>query len=101
MNLLHGFDAVQEWHRDVQDDDVRLMLGGLPDGFAAVARLGDDGPVRLGFEDIPEALPHERVIVRDEDAKPAHGFSGSGSSVASVVPTPAARCRCGANRRTR
>ncbi len=46
----------------------------LPDDLAAVARLGNDLPVRLLLENLSQALSHERVVVAQKDSQLAHVF---------------------------
>ena len=66
-DLARRLDAVQQRHADVEHGDVGLELEDLLDGVAAVAGLGDDFPVALLLEDLPQPLPHERVIVAEHD----------------------------------
>ena len=41
---------------------------GPPQGLAAVGGLSGDGQIRLGFEQHPQALPDEVLVVGDQDA---------------------------------
>ena len=49
-DLPRGFEAADEWHGDVHDDDIRTVLAGIGDGLASVLCFADDFKVRLQFE---------------------------------------------------
>ena len=53
-------------------DHVGLQRQRLAHGFASVARLRDDFPVRLLFENLAQPLPHQRVIVAEQNAELTH-----------------------------
>jgi hypothetical protein len=62
----HG-EAVLAWHHIVHDDDAgREGLGQAHRRFA-VADLADDGDARVVFEQSPQAVAHQGVIVDQEN----------------------------------
>src|SRR6476620_2086769 len=70
LDLTPGFQAVQERHRDVQDDDVGLELLGRGEQGPAVRDL----PNNFAFarEELLEGGQQQRVIVREEDPGRTH-----------------------------
>src|SRR6185369_5812910 len=71
--LTRGFDAVEQGHADVEHGNVGQQLQRLPHGFTTIADFAHDLPVALFFEDLPQALPYERVVVAEQKAEPSHG----------------------------
>ena len=59
---------LQVGHGDVHDDDVGLALAGQPDGLAAGGGLGHDLHAGLFLQQGAQALPHDLVIVGQQDA---------------------------------
>jgi hypothetical protein len=55
-------------HGHVHHDNVRVQLLGKGNGVHAIAGLADDNDLPIVFEDPPESLPHERVIVNENHA---------------------------------
>ena len=55
-------------HGHVHDDDVGFELLDERDALEAVAGLADHRDVGVVFEDAPEPLPHQRVVVDEDDA---------------------------------
>ena len=89
--------------RDVHQHHVRLVLAGHDHRFLTRPRLGDDREPGLGAQQRPQAGPHYRMIVRNEDphrAGPrrpgpgAHGVpagaprASTGTTTLTVVPDP-------------
>src|SRR3569832_21131 len=63
--------AVHAWHGAIDDGDIRRGLcGGIHD-LVAVGRLGNDLPSRVAFQNGPKALPHQSMIVGDQNTN--HG----------------------------
>jgi hypothetical protein len=50
-NAASGVDTVEERHANIEDRDVRFVLGGLVGSFAAVGGLGADFPARVRFKE--------------------------------------------------
>ena len=59
-------------HRHVHDDDVRVGLLDQRDGVQAVAGLAGDLKLGVVFENAPEPLADQRVVVDQDDAD-GHG----------------------------
>jgi hypothetical protein len=62
-NLRGRLDAVEQWHRDIHDDDVGIGLGGHAHRLAAVACFAHDVDAGLLFEKEAEALADYAVII--------------------------------------
>ena len=65
--LAHDLDAVEVGHDDVEQDDVRADLLGLPERLLAAVG-GDDAEALLGEGDGHE-LGDPWLVVRDEDER--------------------------------
>ena len=78
--------SVNLGHREVHHDDVREERARQLDRLSAAARFTGDDDVGLVFEDAPETLPHEGMIVGQEDA---NRFRGHVSTPSGVVVTMA------------
>ena len=68
-----GVEPVDAGHADVHEHDVGAMLERQAHRLLAVGRLADDGDVVLRVEQRPEAAPHQRLVVGDDDGD--HGAS--------------------------
>ncbi len=62
-DLTGAFDAIQFWHGDVHDDDVRVEFADLFDGFAAGFGFTDDFHVELGIDKESDAFAEDGMIV--------------------------------------
>ena len=60
-----SLDAAQEWHRVVEDGDVRRGIDGSFDGVLSIGRLADDLPIPARFQDAPQPLAHNIVVICD------------------------------------
>jgi hypothetical protein len=86
-----GLEAVELGHPDVHQHDGRVEAGRFGDRVDAVVGLGDHVDVLLAGEEHPEAGPHHRLVVDDEDAdaRRAHRTPpASGRRVWSTKPPP-------------
>ena len=61
-------EPVELRHADVHENDGRIESRRLLDGLEPVRRLRDDLDVLLAAEEHPEARPHHRLVVGDENA---------------------------------
>ena len=59
-------EAVEAGHLDVEQDQIRLLLGDGLDGLEAVAALADDLDVGLVLESVAHPLARERLVVHDQ-----------------------------------
>ncbi len=67
-----GLDTVHAGHDQVHQRDVGRVLGGELHGLLPAPGLGDHGYVRLGLQERPHALAHQRVVVYQQDR---YGFA--------------------------
>ena len=70
LDLTSGLEAVQQRHRDVEDDDVGLELLGGGDEGPSVGDLTDD--VALGRQQLLERAEQQRVIVGQQHTRSTH-----------------------------
>ena len=84
LDLTAGFEAVQERHRDVEDDDVGLELLCGGNQGAPVGHLTDD--VALFGQQLRERPEKERVFVCEQDAGPTHARDCTPSGYGKCVP---------------
>src|SRR3981189_2934946 len=68
-NAPDGFQAIQFRHADVHHDNVRLVLFGERNRFAAISRLSAHFPPGLGSKQLLQAAPNDVMIVRDQDTQ--------------------------------
>src|SRR5690606_695799 len=66
-DLTGRLQAGQAGHGDVEDGDVGLVELDLLDRLRPVARLGDDGQVRLVVEDQAQTPTDEGVVVAEQN----------------------------------
>ncbi len=66
--LLQSLQPVGPRHGEIEQQDVRLELRDLRDGFDAVPRLADHLEARVGVEQATETVPEDGVVVGDHDA---------------------------------
>src|SRR3954454_3842518 len=77
------FDSVDLGHRQVHQIDVRRHRRQQRVCLIAVGRRTDDLDVRLGTEQLRQALPDDGMVVDDR-----HADHGTGTSTRTVVPLP-------------
>src|SRR5688500_4422575 len=93
-NLARCLDAAQQRHGYVEDDDVGLQCEGKTYRFASVRRLAHNFPAFLRFENLAQALPHNRVIVAEENSQICHPYHpASTAALASSAGAPASVAR--------
>jgi hypothetical protein len=71
-------EAVQPWHPDVHENDVRAQRGSSGHRLRAVARLTHDLDVAFGFEDEPQPGADHGLVV-DEQHPDRHPPTPCGS----------------------
>src|SRR5262249_51964346 len=88
--LLHQLssrlDTVQCRHRNIHDDDVWDQFLRHSHGFAAFGCLAYNFEIGVLFELKAQALAHDTVIIRDQNADLFHARTPAGSSTRMVVP---------------
>jgi hypothetical protein len=67
-DLACRFQAVEIWHRDVENNDIRLQFTDLLNRFTARNCLATDLPSRLSFEKHSKSAPNDFVIISYENA---------------------------------
>ena len=67
-DLACHLQAVHQRERVVDDANIGFRLDRHRDSFLAVARLGDNLPVRLRFQNLPKAEPHDLMVVGNQDS---------------------------------
>ncbi|MNO51084.1 hypothetical protein D3C76_414750 [compost metagenome] len=60
------FQAAQAWQGQVENQQVRGQVTGLPQRSDAVIRLGDD-LLPLGFEQLAYSVANQRLLIGDDD----------------------------------
>ena len=61
-------DAIHQRHLDVGQQDVGSMSAIQFYGLMPIARLADDRQSHLALEQPAQPLPHDRVVIRQQDA---------------------------------
>ena len=62
------FKAVHDWHRQVEQRQVRLLLLGDCDGVTSVARLTDDLETPVALQDHAQEAAQRLDVIGDDDA---------------------------------
>ena len=77
--VAQGVQAGVLWHGEVEQENVGLDLGGQFHRFKAVASFAYDLHIFLGFEQTPQTVAENWMIVGDDDADGTslsiHGWS--------------------------
>lgn len=68
LDLPRGFEAVENWHRDVHQYNIRSLLVCKLDGVSSVFRFGDDFEIFIQRKKRCNAMTNDRVIVGDENS---------------------------------
>jgi two-component system KDP operon response regulator KdpE len=79
FQLLAGVEAVQERHRNIDDDDFGFQFRGGLEQCTSVADGAHD--VEVGLKKIRQRLDHHRVIVGEKNARTLHAPSPMSGSV--------------------
>ena len=67
-DVAGGAQAVEVGHGEIHQDDVRTFLLREKKGLLAVGRRADHLDSLLHLQSVPEAVPEQPLIVRDEDS---------------------------------
>jgi len=68
LDLACGDDPAHLGHADIHQDDVGLQLADEAHGLRAVVAGADELDLRLQADEANQAVPHELVIIDDEQA---------------------------------
>ena len=79
-------DSDWQRHCDVEDRDIALQQLRLPNRLPAIARFGNHFAVGALLEHFAQALPHDRVIVGEQDPKPCHQLATALACASNDVP---------------
>ena len=97
MDSAHDLQAIQPWHAQVDNGDLRPMRQRLFDSLGAIGGFGDDQEFVLIVQQSFQAVANDGVIVGQKNANGFHGAAvvcsgmGARSSVAPIdVPRPSA-----------
>src|SRR6059036_2050453 len=66
-DLPRGFDAIEEGHRYIEQDYIGPQLFSHLDGLAPVLRFANNFYVAFGFEEIPQPLANDGVIINQQN----------------------------------
>jgi hypothetical protein len=83
--LPRALNAVHDRHADVHQDHVGAQQAGSLDGLAPVGGFPHHVQPGLRLEDEPQAAPHERLVVGEQDR--GHWRPGSSGTVARTAKT--------------
>src|SRR5579862_292963 len=81
-----GLDPVESGHADVHQDDVRVQSARLGQCLASVPGLARHAEIWFGFQQHPQALADQVLVVGDQDAD--HVGSPIGRRAVTVNPPP-------------
>ena len=84
FDLASRFEAVQQRHRDVEHDEIRLVALRRRDQRPPVGHLADD--LALAGQQLLERAEQQRVVVGEQDSRRGHGCYSSAVTWAA--------CRC-------
>jgi hypothetical protein len=62
-DLTGSLNAVDLWHADVHEDDVRLEANGGLDCFGAIGRLTDNFEVLFLLDNHAQPMPQQLLVV--------------------------------------
>jgi hypothetical protein len=68
MHFLCGIDAVQQWHREVEDGHVWMKITDQSNGFMAIGGFTNDVEL-LTLEKGPQPLSNDQVVLSEEDSE--------------------------------
>src|SRR6266508_5550517 len=72
LDLMDCLDAPQVGHRDIEHDKVRGQSLQEPEELQAIIRLPDHFQATHSFEDPPQTLPEQDVIIGEDNAVRRH-----------------------------
>jgi len=60
---------LETFQGNIQNHQVRRLLGDQSKRGRGIARLPAHGQIRLGLQELPQVLSHQRVIVNQEQPR--------------------------------
>ena len=84
------FQPIEAGHVDVEDGDVGLQAGQLPQRLISVGRFANDLEARVVPDDIAQPVTEERMIIHDQHCHFLFHIFGmeNGTSTVKIVPPP-------------
>src|SRR5207248_8891968 len=94
-NLTRRVQSIEPRHRDIEQENVGPHFEPELHGLTSILSFAADGPSGLCFKNGAQTLPHQSVIVGDEDAQLLHlelpslpaSFARNGSTARTVAPS--------------
>jgi hypothetical protein len=68
-NRPSSLQSAQNWHRDIQNDDIWFQSQSLLNSLGTVCRLGTDVETGITFENCANSFPDYRMVVGDKNPK--------------------------------
>ena len=72
-DLLGSLDSVELWHTDIENGNIRMLLGDQLYRFPSIASLRYNFEVGLLLEQQSQTRPNDGVIVSEQDANLSQG----------------------------
>ena len=69
QNLPCGFQPIQVWHSDVQNDHIGLQLPGLLDCFTAISSLSANNPSRMSGQQRAHTPAYNLMVISNKNSK--------------------------------
>ena len=66
--VLDYFEAIQLGHSHVQKNQIRRCFANIMDRVDPIVALGDQLDVGFRLQELTQALPCQRLVIRDEDS---------------------------------
>ncbi len=79
-DLLGSLDPVELWHTDIENGNLRMMLGDQLHRFPSIASLRYHFEIGLLFEQETQARPNDGVIVSEQDANLSQVLSAASTA---------------------
>lgn len=69
LDEARGFEAANDGHGDIHEDEVGLVLFGVADGVSAVRSFADDFDIGVGLKNFADRPSDDIAVVDDQDTK--------------------------------
>lgn len=84
-NLSGGMDAIEDGHREIEDDKVGLQLARHRGGLPAVNSFATNFPARMACEQRSEQVADDGAVVCDENLRDGSSQQGPGGAYAAFI----------------